>query len=70
LYLLGKETAIVKLKNDCQIFLADTLLVLDLRCSLLLAKKLLGIDLIGQFNPYCIIFIKRKNGKYLIEAKS
>jgi len=70
LYLLGKRTAIVKLENGRQIFLADTLLVPDLGCSLLSAKKLLGIDLIGQFDPYRMIFIKRENGKHLVEAES
>ena len=69
LYSSGKGTSVVKLQNGRHFFQKDTLLVPGLRCNLLLAKKLLGIELISQFDPYRMIFIKHENSKYLIEAE-
>ena len=35
---------------------------------LVLAKKLLGLELIGQFNAYCILFSRRSNNTLIIEV--
>ena len=69
MYLSEKGTSVIKLQNSWYFFQKDTLLVLGLRCNLLLAKKLLGTELISQFDSYYMIFIKRENSKHLIEAE-
>jgi len=59
----------IKLGNGRYMFLEDMLYILGIGYTLVLAKKLLGLKLIGQFNAYCILFSRRSNNVLLIEAK-
>jgi hypothetical protein len=52
----GLRTAVIKLFNRRKVFLADTLYVLGLGCTLLLAKKLSSSGLIREFNKHRIVF--------------
>ena len=58
----------IRLENGSHIFLEDTLHVLGLGCTLVLAKKLLGSKLIGQFDAHCMLFSRRSDNTLMIEA--
>ncbi len=54
--------------NRSYIFLEDTLHVLGIGCTLVLAKKLLGSKLIGQFDAHYMLFSRRSDNALMIEA--
>jgi hypothetical protein len=64
----GIGTAVIKLENNRQVFLEDTLHVPGMGCTLVSAKKLLGSKLIGQFDDHRMLFSRRSDNVPLIEA--
>ena len=62
-------TTVIKLENSRCIFLEDTLYVPGIGYMLVSAKKLLGLELIGQFDAYYILFSGHNNNLLLIKAK-
>ena len=54
--------------NKSYIFLEDILHILGIGYMLVLAKKLLGLKLIGQFNTYYILFSKHSNNTLIIKV--
>ena len=64
----GIGTAAIKLSNGRKVFLADTLRVPGLGCTLLLAKKLSSSGLIGEFNERRMVFSRPTDHVPMIEA--
>ena len=54
--------------NRSYIFLEDILHVLGIGYTLMLAKKLLGLKLIRQFNTHCILFSKHSDNTLIIKV--
>ena len=59
----------IKLENSCYVFLEDILYIPGIGYMLVFAKKLLGLELIGQFDAYCMLFSRCSNNLLLIETK-
>ena len=70
IYSSGISTSVVELEDGHHFFVKDTLLVPGLGCNLLSSKKLLGTENLGLFDLRRIVFVRRCDGKHLIEAKS
>jgi hypothetical protein len=64
----GVRTAAIKLSNRRKVFLADTLCVPGLGCTLLSAKKLSSSGLIGEFDKHRIVFSRRTDHIPMIKA--
>jgi len=64
----GIGTIVIKLENNRQVFLEDTLHVPGIGYTLVSAKKLLGSKLIGQFDDHRMLFSRRSDNVLLIEA--
>ena len=65
----GIGTIVIKLENSYCVFLEDILYILGIGYMLMSTKKLLGSELIGQFDAYYILFSRCSNNLLLIEAK-
>jgi hypothetical protein len=62
-------TAVLALENGRSIELRDALLVRELGCNLLSSRKLLGNDLIAQFDPDIMNFRRKSDGHCMIAAE-
>lgn len=62
-------TATISPGGNRHIFLSDTLLVPELGCTLVSARKLAGSEYIGQFDDDRMVFSRRADQKHMIEAK-
>ena len=60
---------VIKLENSCCVFLENILYILGIGCMLMSTKKLLGSELIGQFDAHYMLFSRYSDNFPLIEAK-
>ena len=60
---------VIKLENSHYVFLEDTLYILGIGYILISTKKLLGSELIGQFDTYYMLFSRCSNNLLLIKTK-
>jgi hypothetical protein len=68
LWLIYIRTVAISPRDNRYIFLKKTLLVPDLECTLISVKKLAGSDYIGQFDSHRLVFTRRSDYKYIVEA--